>query len=364
MNFAPKIKPSILTYFIGKQVILRLGEKIATIEDERGYVRKIVEVMNGLKNISQIRDELCPQTVPADSFVDIINAMIGYGFIENANLYKITTLSEVEQKRYSRNIDFFGHYASFNKNKFSYQEILKKSKVVLLGCGGLGSHILFELAAVGIGEIKIVDFDRVELTNFNRQILFREKNIGVVKTEAARKNIQEFNSNTIIESVSKKISSEDDISSLSAGCDLVICVADKPRNEIVEWLNASCVKNKLPFINGGLDIHRSVFYSVIPHKTGCVQCWKTNLTKVNPLAALIIDLDKKDGKDFSAPAPAIAPLVAIAAGAMVAEALRILTKIQPPALTNKLMSFDFGSSKIKIAERWRRNKSCDCCGTE
>ena len=131
--------------------------------------------------------ELCPHAISKDSFVDILNTMVIYGFIENANFYEITTLSKIEKERYSRNIDFFGHYAPFEKNKFSYQETLRKSKVILLGCGGLGSHILFELVAMGVGEIKIVDFDKIELANFNRQILFKEKDIGLIKTEAAQK---------------------------------------------------------------------------------------------------------------------------------------------------------------------------------
>lgn len=218
-----------------------------------------------------------------------------------------------------------------------------------------------ELAALGVGGLTIVDFDTIELSNLNRQILYREDDIGSKKVFKARENILKFNSEINIKAIEKRIGCSADIMSIVRGHDLVICAADKPRHHIIKWLNKACCSLGVPYINGGLDIRNAIFYSVIPGESGCTECWKNSLAQDNKQ---IINADDETGNDYSVPAPALSALVSVATGVMVCEAIKILTGLQPPALINNLKSFSFDNLMITNNETWERCLTCDCCGNK
>lgn len=79
------------------------------------------------------------------------------------------------------------------------QEILRHSKVAVIGAGGVKSTLLLSLAAAGVGHIRIIEFDYVELSNLNRQILYRTSDIGISKGQAAKKTLQDLNPTITIE---------------------------------------------------------------------------------------------------------------------------------------------------------------------
>lgn len=361
-NSFPKLKDSIIYYLNEGMATLRVSDNLARVEDHSGFYSKLLPLLDGTLEYDDLVNLMKNENFPENKDIHrILQDMIDYGFLENSNHGNEEILNSYEEQRWSRNIDFFGFYAKYNTNKQDYQKKLINSKVTLLGCGGLGSHILLELAALGIGKVDIVDFDCIELSNLNRQILYRERDIGKSKVLTAKFNIKEFNSKIQINAISKKINSAEDIINIINGSDLVICVADKPRNFIIDWLNTACTNKKIPFINGGLDIKRCVFYSVIPGKSGCVSCWRHTLLSSNPIASEIISIDKDLDKNFATPAPALVPLVAIAAGAMTAEAVRILTSIQPPAMSNQLKEYNFDTGDITTIEKWEKIANCESC---
>jgi sulfur-carrier protein adenylyltransferase/sulfurtransferase len=110
------------------------------------------------------------------------------------------TLSNEEILRYSR------HLILPEVGKAG-QEKLKAAKVLLIGSGGLGSPNALYLAAAGIGTIGIIDFDVVDHTNLQRQILFGSDSVGVPKVEAAKRRVQEVNPNVVVNTYNEKLSS-------------------------------------------------------------------------------------------------------------------------------------------------------------
>lgn len=120
----------------------------------------------------------------------------------------------------------------------------------------------------------------------------------------------------------------------------------------------SAFAEKYPGDNGGLDIRRAVFYSVIPGKSGCTECWKNSLPADKKT---IIDEDNKTGNDYSAPAPALSALVSVTTGVMICETIKLLTGIQPPSLINNLKSFSFDDLSVSTTERWEQSPSCPYC---
>ena len=112
-----------------------------------------------------------------------------------------TTLSKKEMARYARHL-------ALPEVGIAGQEKIKNGKVLVVGAGGLGSPALMYLAAAGIGTIGIVDFDDVDESNLQRQIIHSTKEIGSKKTESAKIAISSINPNIKVEAYDEKLTSK------------------------------------------------------------------------------------------------------------------------------------------------------------
>ncbi len=130
------------------------------------------------------------------------------------------------------------------------QEKLSKSKVVILGVGGLGGYAVEMLARIGIGTLILVDFDKIDTTNLNRQIIATESNIGAFKVEEMRKRVNAINSEVEVIAINKKITSTN-IHEIVEGVDIVVDgLDDSLLKKIVE---SSCSKLGIPMIHGAIN---------------------------------------------------------------------------------------------------------------
>lgn len=355
-----KLKNIVLVYKLNNSISIRYNSEIINIMDEKGDISFLFSLLNGQYSELEIVNLFYKKypDLSQDLIVDYLNTLKELNVVEYVYPNKF---EEYYSKRWSRNFDFFSSVSTtFGENKYEYQDQIFNSKICLLGCGGLGSHILYELAAVGFLNITIVDFDKIELSNLNRQILYKESDLGQNKVLTACENIKKFSSKININPIEMRISSEDDIINIITGHDLVICVADKPRDKIIDWLNKACIATNIPYINGGLDLSKASFYSVIPFISGCADCWRHSIS--DTLQEDILNIDINDSIDYMTPAPALSPLVSVAAGIMVMEAIKIVTSISQPSLLNKLNIFDFSSFQIYVAEQWNKVQTCKTCG--
>lgn len=176
-------------------------------------------------------------------------------------------LTEEELQRYDRQIMIYG----FGEEG---QEKLKKAKVFLAGCGGLGSPAAIYLAAAGIGTIKIADRDKVDLSNLNRQVLHWNENIGKSKVDSASSKLRKLNPETVIETVADTIT-EDNISQLIADCDLIVDAMDNLETRYL--LNKAALKKGIPFIHGAVYGFEGRAMTVIPGKSACLNCLYHNV---------------------------------------------------------------------------------------
>ena len=149
------------------------------------------------------------------------------------------------------------------------QSSLLESKVLLVGAGGLGSPAAFYLAAAGIGNMGIIDFDTVDLSNLQRQIIHNTERIGMLKTESAKKTISALNPDVNVTVFNERLSSEN-ILRLFEGYDYVL---DGTDNFATRYLiNDACV------LTGKTNIHGSIFrfegqVTVFKPKEGpCYRC--------------------------------------------------------------------------------------------
>ncbi len=149
------------------------------------------------------------------------------------------------------------------------QEKLKKSRILIAGAGGLGSAAAFYLAAAGIGFLRIVDKDQVELSNLNRQILHWEKDIGRLKVESAREKLSGLNPGIEVE-VRAEVINEETLPELMAGCDLVLDGLDNfPTRYLI---NQQILSQRIPFIYGGILGLMGMATVIQPGQTPCLKC--------------------------------------------------------------------------------------------
>lgn len=171
-------------------------------------------------------------------------------------------LTKDELERYDRQILIKG----FGEEG---QDKLKKAKVFVAGAGGLGSSIATYLAAAGVGTIRVVDHDEVELSNLNRQVLHWEEDIGKKKASSAVAKLKKLNPWLKIEAIEEKIT-EANIGQLVAGFDLIVDAMDNLPARYL--LNKAAIEKKIPFFHGAVQGFEGRAMTIIPGKTACLRC--------------------------------------------------------------------------------------------
>ena len=149
------------------------------------------------------------------------------------------------------------------------QNRLKSARVFIAGAGGLGSPVSIYLTAAGVGTIRIVDHDRVDLSNLNRQILHWDKDIGRKKVESAVEKLRGLNPNVNIETLSETIC-EENVSKMVDGFDLIVDAMDNLETRYI--LNKSAIDHNIPFFHGAVSGLEGRAMTIIPGKTACLRC--------------------------------------------------------------------------------------------
>jgi adenylyltransferase/sulfurtransferase len=149
------------------------------------------------------------------------------------------------------------------------QDKLRRSKVAIVGLGGLGSASALYLALAGVGYLRLVDQDTVELNNLHRQVLYSLDNIRYPKVEAAAQRIQEINPKLKVEPIPENVR-EDNVEEIVKGMDCVVDGLDNMRTRYL--INRTCAKHQIPYVFGaaiGIEGNLSVF---APPETPCLEC--------------------------------------------------------------------------------------------
>jgi bacteriocin biosynthesis cyclodehydratase domain-containing protein len=267
-------------------------------------------------------------------------------------------LSPRELQRYDRQLIYFADIAPAGTSDQTLQRRLRDARVALIGCGGLGSWTACGLASAGVGSLVLVDDDRVELSNLNRQLLFREADIGHLKVEAAAAALRAYDSDLVVEPVVQRVSSPQEIAAIAAGSDLLVVTADWPPFELPRWVNRACQRTATPYITAGqfLPVVR-VGPMVIPGHSACVECVERFARRAHPSYEFL------SGRD-STGAPPAANLGAPAGivGSMLAtEAVHLLIGAGEPASVGRALVLDLREMRLEV-ESVERDLACPECG--
>lgn len=220
------------------------------------------------------------------------------------------------------------------------QERLKRSKVVIVGVGGLGCASATYLTAAGVGRIKIVDFDVVNLSDLNRQILYGEGDIGEEKVFVAKKRLSILNSKVEIIPVFARVD-EGNVSEILGDVDVVVDGLDNLASRLI--VNSACVRYNIPYIYGGVSRLRGMLTTIIPHKTPCLSClFPDGSQEMGGMGVL-----------------GITPCVIGSLQAL--ECIKIITGAGP-SLAGRLLRFNGNEMKF-IIDEIRRNEGCKVCSS-
>lgn len=219
------------------------------------------------------------------------------------------------------------------------QEKLLNSRVIVMGAGGLGSGVIMNLAALGVGQIKIIDGDIVEESNLNRQIIHKYKNIGRAKVISAKDWVQEFNPDIRVELDKIKIN-ELNYFNIIQGYDIIIDCFDSYESKYM--LNEIIIRHKKILIHGAAQGFYGQVTTIIPDKTGCLEC--------------VMQKPKQIKETMYA---SLSPVVNTIAALQAQEALKIITGAGTPLL-NKLLVFDGTTSEFKMLN-YAKNPACPAC---
>lgn len=151
------------------------------------------------------------------------------------------------------------------------QELIQEGSVLIIGCGALGTLLANNLVRAGVGRIRIVDRDFVELDNLQRQALFDEEDVRrrLPKAVAAMEKLKKINSTIRIESEVLDVNHRN-IEALITPVDLVLDATDNMETRFL--INDACIKNMVPWIYGGAVASYGMTMNIIPGKSACLRC--------------------------------------------------------------------------------------------
>jgi molybdopterin/thiamine biosynthesis adenylyltransferase/rhodanese-related sulfurtransferase len=284
------------------------------------------------------------------AFAAKLLADMGYANVESANpgfvrwkdlRYPVQTpaeLTDAQRDRYSRHL-------LLPEVGEKGQEKLLKSKVLLLGAGGLGSPAALYLAAAGIGTLGIIDADVVDASNLQRQILHGTSSLGTPKVESAKKRVQDLNPDCSVMAFEERLTSENIDRIFDHGWDVVVDGLDNfPTRYLVN--DASVWKN-IPVVHGSIFRFDGQVTTFQPRRGPCYRC----LYPEPPPAHLAPSCSE---------AGVLGVLPGIVGTIQATEAIKLILGQGEP-LVGKLLMYDSLLMQFRQL-RLRRDPSCPVCG--
>jgi adenylyltransferase/sulfurtransferase len=218
------------------------------------------------------------------------------------------------------------------------QKLIKGSHVLIAGIGGLGCASATYLTAAGVGRITLIDFDAVELSNLNRQVLYWEEDIGEKKVLIAERKLSKLNPNVEIIPIFIKIT-EENVFSVIKGVQVVLDGLDNFATRLL--VNSACIKHRIPYIHGGVSRFRGLITTIIPGETPCLAC--------------LFPEGSPGGEGLGV----LGIVPGLIANLQALEAIKIMIG-HGPSLAGKLLRFNGNDMKFRIDDV-QRNERCRVC---
>ncbi|MFI1562537.1 HesA/MoeB/ThiF family protein [Streptomyces sp. NPDC020490] len=372
----PRIKPEHRAYRTVDGHV-RIGSVVhgigAEIRDPDGWVWTLVDAMDGTRDAGGVVAEVARRhpglRLPHPDIVQAMTDLTMAGYVEDAGAAPPAELSERERERYSRGMTLL-RWMDLRPRESAWepQVRLRRSRVLLIGVGGTGGAAARDLVASGVGRLHCVEPDVVELSNLNRQTLFRESDLGTPKIDAALTALRALNSDAAVTGERREVRGPADLEDLlrgtSGGCgdrpayDVLLLAADRPA-VIRRWANQVCLASGTPWAEAG---YRGPLVSVgvfSPGRGGCWECLRR--TEIERR-----DLRLAPGQDENAASPRMPwnPVNAVTAGlsgSLLAHAALMLLCGIPQIDPGCRFGLNLMMPGDPIMQRSERRPDCPAC---
>ncbi len=328
------------------------AENDIRIEKPNAEEKRLLAAVDGERTLEQLRDEFGAKEVD-----ELMAQLLELEVVEDAA--DDERIDPADLERFDRQIRYFSDIGSVNTPTPSEcQERLGEAKIAVLGVGGLGGWSALTLACIGIGEMWLIDGDRVEISNLNRQVLYSEADVGLLKVECAASRLRAFNSGVKITTEARRLESEQDIAEFIAGSDFVIDAADWPAHDIERWCNSACYEAGIPYITmSHFPPVARIGPLYVPGVTGCFVCQEIRYRREYPLYDVAIE----QGRAKSSPAATLGPACGLIGGQVAMEAMHLLTGLSRPAAQGTAHIYDLRTMEAK-RELVIPEPECPVCG--
>jgi molybdopterin-synthase adenylyltransferase len=331
-------------------VLCPTDEEDLRIEQPDEVARGLLAALDGTRTVAELGRDFGRERV-----ADALAALSSAGLLEDGADDALVTPRE--RARHDRQLRYFSDVAAAGAPS-EHQRRLREARVLMLGVGGLGSWASYALACCGIGELVLVDHDRVEESNFNRQILYRERDVGRVKVHVAAEALRDFDSVCRLVPVERRLEDVAGVRELAEHADVVVNSADWPAHDIERWVNQACFEAGVPFItmSHSPPVGR-VGPLYVPGVTGCFACQEATYREVFPLYDEIVE----QRRARPSPAATLGPVCAFVGGQVALEVLHQLTGLVRPATLGRAHIYDLRTMTV-TREEVPRLPGCPVCG--
>lgn len=246
--------------------------------------------------------------------------------------------SEEQLERYSR------HFV-LREIGVSGQKRLLASKVLVIGAGALGSSTLMYLAAAGVGTLGIADYDTVETSNLQRQIIHNAGNVGIKKTLSAEHTVKSLNSDVTVKLHSERMTA-DNIQSIISDYDFIIDGTDRFESKFL--INDACVLSQKPYSHAGAVRFEGQLMTYVPGKGPCLRCILENVPPVETTLTC-------------SQAGVLGAVTGVLGSLQALEAIKYLLGIGE-LLVGKVLHFDGLTMQFRNVKLSESNPDCPVCG--
>jgi bacteriocin biosynthesis cyclodehydratase domain-containing protein len=262
-------------------------------------------------------------------------------------------LGAAEGERFSRQLGYLSELGDAN----DVQRRLRRARVAVLGCGGLGTWAVGALACVGIGGFVLIDDDAVDLSNLNRQILYRHADVGAAKVARAAAWLAAFDPAIDVATRRERIRGPEGLAQAIAGCDALVVVADWPPYELTRWANSVCVTRRMPFLAAGQQPPLlKIGPTYVPGRSACHACHETQVRRSFPFYDQLAEQRRRDPPEAITLGPASGAI-----GSLLAlEVMHLVATGEPVATEGRALLLDMRS----LEARWEdveRDPACPVC---
>jgi bacteriocin biosynthesis cyclodehydratase domain-containing protein len=272
-----------------------------------------------------------------------------------AEISSSAPLSAVEGERFSRQLGYLSELGDPN----DVQRRLRAARIAILGCGGLGTWAVGALACVGIGGFVLIDDDAVELSNLNRQILYRHADVGASKVERTARWLAAFDPTIDVATRRERMAGPEPLAQALAGCDALVVVADWPPYELMRWANSVCVALRMPFLTAAQQPPLlKIGPTYVPGRSACHACHETQVRSSFPLYDELAEHRRRHAPE----AITLGPASGVIGALLALEVMHLLAGEEPVATQGRAQLLDMRS----LEARWEdveRDPACQACGS-